>query len=260
MAPTLVNSYYVEATDNAQTALVTPSFTPSVGEIIVAKIVCADANQQVGTPAVTGFTTGTITSRVNIGTGSSGCRVAIFTCAVTASAAGTFSSGTFTTGNVARAMVVERWSNAQLAATPATASILVDTAAPFTQTITTAANNSVVSYAMADWQAANAPSGVAYVGDTATPTAEQSPTNMPNIMYNYWLYQAAATAGSQTWGTSAPASNSMTGAAIEIQDSGGGPQTYNVPVDDNRGLTDQLQTEYTPGPGTMVWTTSVGIG
>lgn len=222
MAPTLANSYKVEDTAAATTALVTAAFTPAAGELLVVKIVCGDADQTIGTLAVTGFTlVSAFASRVNVGTTGSGCRAAIFTAFVNASASGTVSSGTFV-NTQPRGMCVERWTNAQLAGTPATASILVDTAAPYTQTITTAANGSVLSYTMADWSGTS-PAGAAFVGDTATPTQEQAATNSAGNVTGYWLYQAAATAGSQTWGMSAPSSASnYTGACIEIQDAGGG--------------------------------------
>lgn len=220
MALTLVTSQYVERTSTASTAIVTPSWTPAAGNLLVIKIITGDAGQTFGTPAASGFTTGTVTSRVDVGTSGASCRVGLWTCSVTASAAGTLSSGTFS-GTRVDAMCVEEWSGWALAATPATASSVADATSPWTTSITTAQASSVVSYAIGDWNAVD-PSTTAFSGDTATPSRSHADTFISGQMSCWWLYQAAATAGAQTIGLSAPSGITTTTAAIEIQDAGGG--------------------------------------
>jgi hypothetical protein len=49
--PSLIASYFVKQDAVNLTALVTPSFTPAIGEIIVVKGVTADANITYATPS-----------------------------------------------------------------------------------------------------------------------------------------------------------------------------------------------------------------
>jgi hypothetical protein len=221
MAPTLVNSYLTEINVNDQTSLVSVSFTPVTGELMVVKAASSDASQTHGaTPSVTGFTMGTWTQRVTNGTGSSSTRTSIYTALVTTGGvSGTVTLGVATNTQM-HSMVVERWSNAQLAGTPVLINTSIDTTSPWTTAVTTAAANSVLSYVCADWAGLNS-SGVAFTGDTATPTQEQTATFQTGQYTVYWLYQAAVSAGSNTVGLSAPAGMTLNTAGIEIQDAGG---------------------------------------
>lgn len=221
MALTLVNTEYVENATTGTTAIVTGSFTPAAGELLVVKIVNGDANQTFGTIAVTGFTlVSSFVSQVNVGTDGASCRVGIWTAFVNTSAAGTVSSGTFTNSR-ARAMAVERWTGASLAGTPSTSSTVADATTPWTSTLTTAQNGSVASYVLGDWNAID-PATTAFSGDTATPTRSHADTFLTGSMTVWWLSQVAATAGAQTIGISAPSGITTTTAAIEIQDASGG--------------------------------------
>lgn len=195
----------------ANTSLVTASFTPPTGAIVVAKIVCADAGQTITTP--TGLT---FTSRVNVGTFNASTRTAIFT-AVGANAAVTVTAAFGGTANI-RALIVEVYSAAQLAGTPATNSIVAGSGAP-TSTITTVGTSSIVSWANGDWAAIDGSSSRAY-RSSATETAYHRVTGQDTA---YAAYQAAASAGSQTYGLTAPVGQTYTMAAIEIQDSGAAP-------------------------------------
>ena len=219
MAPTLVNSYLTSITALNLTSLVSTSFTPNVGELIVVKAATADAATTVGTPSASGFTLGTVTSRVNNGVSGSSTKTALFTASVTASAAGTITL-TVAGSALPHMMVVERWSSAQLAGSPVVANTTTDATSPWTTAITTAAANSVISYICADWAAVST-AGVAFSGDTATPTQEQTAINVSGQYSVYMLYQAAASAGSNTIGLSAPSGMTLNTAGIEIQDSGG---------------------------------------
>lgn len=196
----------------ATTSLVTASFTPPAGSVVLAKVVCGDAVQTI--TSVTGLT---FTSRVNVGTSGSSSRAAIFTAsgggsAVTVTAA--FGGST----NV-RALVVEVWTGAQLAATPATGSVVAGSGAP-TNTITTAAAGSTVAWVNGDWSAISGTTRT--YRSSAVETAYHTVANQHTV---YAAYQAAAAAGSQTYGLTAPVGQTYTMAAIEIQDSGGAVAT-----------------------------------
>jgi hypothetical protein len=188
-------------------AITTASFTPPSGSIVAAILISGDSGQTHGTP--TGLT---FTSRVNSGPASN-TRVSIWT-ATGAGSAITVGSGTFAGPSTARGLVVAVFTGAQLAGTPATHSV-TGSGAP-TDTITTVAANSVVLWVGGDWSQ-----------QTGTPTYRSSATQityktLTGQYTGYFAYQAAASAGSQTYGVSVPGGQTYNLAAIEIQDSGGG--------------------------------------
>jgi hypothetical protein len=226
VALTLVSSVKVEQNANNTTALVTASFTPAAGELLVLKASNSDASQTFSTPTVSGFTTSAWTQQVNVGTAGASCRAAIWTASVSTSAAGTATLAVANSGTFYHAMVVERWTGWALG-TPATASLTAVTTGPWTTTITTQAAGSVVSYVAGDWSGLNS-SGVAFAGDTATPTQEQAATFQSGQYTAYWLNQNAASAGANTIGLSAPSGMNITLAAIEIEVAGGGGTDANV--------------------------------
>jgi hypothetical protein len=198
--------------DTVATASVTSaSFTPPSGSIVVAKIILSDANLNISGSLTGGLT---FTSRVNAGTSNSSTRVAIYT-ATGAGSAVTVSAAFVGNGN-ARALIVEVWTGAQLAGTPATHSLVGAGSAP-SDSITTAAANSVVSWGNGDWAATN---GAATYRSSATQTSLHWVSGLHTA---YTAYQAAASAGAQTYGLTAPTGQNPTLAAIEIQDSGGAP-------------------------------------
>jgi hypothetical protein len=118
VAPSLITSYYVQISPQGTSALVTPSFTPSNGEVLVIKLVTWDSAAAMGAP--TGgsqtYTSGSSTPRAASTNGvastppSSPARPGSMTVSSTPST------------SLRGSMVVERWSGAQLAATPVTAS------------------------------------------------------------------------------------------------------------------------------------------
>lgn len=195
----------------ANTSLVTASFTPPSGSIVVAKVVCADASQTSTTP--TGLT---FTSRINTGLAGSSTRTVIYT-AVGGGSAVTVTAAFAGTAN-RRALIVEVWTLAQLAATPATHSVTNGSGAP-TDTITTVAAGSVVSWVDGDWSAIDGTATRAY-RSSAVETAFHWVSGQHTV---YAAYQAAAAAGSQTYGLTAPTGQTYGLAAIEIQASGGAP-------------------------------------
>jgi hypothetical protein len=195
----------------ANTSLVTAAFTPPSGSIVVAKVVSGDAGQTHTTP--TGLT---FTSRVNVGTFNASTRCSIFT-AVGAGASVSITAAFAGTAN-ARGLIVEVWTSAQLAATPATGSVVAGSGAP-TNTITTVAANSTVTWLNGDW-AAIAPGTPAY---RSSATATITPKNLSGQYSAYAAQQTAASAGSQTYGLTAPTGQTYTLVSIEIQATGGAP-------------------------------------
>lgn len=205
------------------TALVTASFTPATGDVLVVKGVAADAGMTWGTPTGGGWT---YTNRVNIGTAANTTRVAIWTAPV--GAGGTAMTVSLTPAGLSNwhSMVVEVWSSAQLAASPAVASTNAGSGAP-TQALTTAAPGSVVSWCNGDW-AAVSPASRTF---RDAPTDEGVHDGSTTQYVAYYAYQAAASAGSQTFGLTAPTGQTYSIAGIEIQAAAGaaagdeGPQT-----------------------------------
>lgn len=194
----------------ANTSLVTASFTPPSSSIVLAKVICADAGQIAGTP--TGLT---FTSRINVGTSGASTRNAIFTATGAGSAVTV--TATFSGTTAASALIVEVWTSAQLAGTPATHSVVAGSGAP-TDALTTVGTGSVVSWIDGDWAALSGTSRT--YRSSATETAYHQSTGQHTV---YAAYQAAASAGSQTYGLTLPTGQTYTLASIEIQDSGGAP-------------------------------------
>jgi hypothetical protein len=197
-------------------SLVTASFTPPSGSVIVAKVVGADA---LGTQAMTSITISgsavTFTSRVNnivlnhtpvaIATAPGGGVATTVTAAFTSAGLG-----------VQRILIVSVWAGAQLAGTPATNVLDQGTNVAPSSTLTTVAANSVVDAVVGDWAAIDGTSRT--YRSSAT---EQTYHTLTGAYTVYAFHQAAATAGSQTYGLTAPTGQTPTLAAIEIQASGG---------------------------------------
>ena len=213
MAPTLVNSYLVVQSADNTTACTTTAFTPANGEVIVVKALTADGGQTISTP-----TGGSLvyTSRANIGTASQTCEASIFTAVVGTSPGSMSVSVGFSGSAIWHSILVERWSGAQLDATPAIIQTTQAAGTAPSTTITTEAANSVVSWAIGDWSATS-PTGHAY---RSSATEEGVHNGSPSQYVGYYAYQAAASVGSQTVGMTAPTQRpSIVG--IEVQASGG---------------------------------------
>src|ERR1039457_567318 len=189
--PTLVASYPVYDVSTDTASLVTPSFTPAAGEILVIKGITAARSQTMSTPAGGGLT---YTLRKS-DTTASHVAAYIWTAPVTVSSPMTVTVAV-SGSSVPHSIVVERWSSAKLAATPATCDT-TGTGAPST-TVTTVAANSQVSWLNGDWTAVNGASRT-YNTTSAAP-AEDGSTTTTGQYTAYYATQAAATAGSQTLG------------------------------------------------------------
>lgn len=213
MAPTLVNSYLVVQSANNATTLTTASFTPSDGEILVVKSVTGDTSIVIGT--ATGGSL-TYTSRATVTT-SSKCAARIFTAPVVTSPGSMTVSVPYSGGTGWHSMLVERWSTAQLAGSPAVVQTTQGAGTAPSATVTTVAANSIVSWAIGDWNAAS-PASRAY---RSSATDEGVHDGSTGNYVAYYAYQAAAASGAQTIGMTAPTQNpSIVG--IEIQEGASG--------------------------------------
>jgi hypothetical protein len=201
------------------TSLATAAFTAPLNSIVVVKASNADASQTIGTPTATGYT---FTSRINVGTSGSNCRAAIFTGVGTGVSRAV--TVTFASTSQERGIVVEVWTGASLAGTPATDSFIASGTGAPSDAITTTGTNSVVTWMSEDFNDAD--------GTTRTysPTATETAYHRSAGYAAYQAYQSAASAGSQTYGISTPSAQKATMASLELQDSGGAAPTPQLPI------------------------------
>jgi hypothetical protein len=207
--PTLAASYFAAQDSSNANSLVTPSFTPSANDVLVIKAIVSDGYSNFGSPSGGGLTW---TSRVNIGpTGTS--RVGLWTATV----GGSPSAMTVTLPHsgypLPHGMLVERWTGAKLAGSPAVASSSGSGSAP-SATCTTVAAQSVVSWVNSDHSIGT---GARTYRSSATEDSYHV-VSVPFSGYTgYWAWQTAAAAGAQTCGLTAPASQVWELAGVEIQ-------------------------------------------
>jgi hypothetical protein len=212
MAPSLITSYYVQISPQGTSALVTPSFTPSNGEVLVIKLVTWDSAAAMGAP--TGGSQ-TYTSRIINAPGGFNEWAGIYTAVISGSPGAMTVSSTPST-SLRGSMVVERWSGAQLAATPVTSSSTGFAAA--SGSITPSSGTSVISWCAGDAQSVD-PSTRAYLA-----SATQDGLRDDHVGANgcdYHAYQSSTGTGSQSYGLSAPTGMQYVTVAIEVQASGG---------------------------------------
>lgn len=215
MAPTLVASYFLQSPISGDSStLVTASFSPT-DEIIVVKAQTWDKATASGTPSGGGLT---YTSQVTIAPGVFATYGRIFTAAAVGSPGSMTVTLSAPAASSYHSMVVERWSGAQLAATPATASANYSSASAPSATITTVAANSVVSWLNGDAQSVD-PATAAYLSSATNDGLADGHSGTDTVQYYAW--QNAATAGSQTFGMSLPNTQKWSVAAIEIQAASG---------------------------------------
>lgn len=206
MAISLVATYPSAHSSTFSTSpLVSPSFTPAAGEVLVVKV----AGNATWTITGGGLTW---TQRAAQTSSSSLTPVRIFTATVGSSPVAMTVTATRAGATEVGYMLLERWAGAKLAATPANASASrANSGGALSYTITTAAANSVVTWIDADWYE-NAVSGTYASGAT------QEDWYHFNGWYTvYAAWQSAAAAGAQTVGMTQPASQSYSSAAVEIQ-------------------------------------------
>lgn len=226
MAPTLTASFPLASSAKDTSTLTTSAFTPGVSDVIVVKGASEDHLCVGGTPTATGLT---FTLRAS-SAAANNAWVGVWTAVVASSSSITVSSSW--SGNAGfHSATVERWTSAQLAATPATNATKTGTGAPST-TITTVAANSVVSWANADW-AAVAPGTPAY---RSSATQEQLDDHSTADYVAYHAWQSAAAAGSQTLGLTAPTGQTWTLIGVEVQASTTAPALAPPPISQYSGF------------------------
>lgn len=218
MAPSLVASYFLQQNTTVATALVTPSFTPSNGEVIVVKLATWDSGTSMGTP--TGGSQ-TYTSRIAVAPGGFRPWVGIYTAVISASP-GSMTVSSTPSASARYSMTVERWSSASLAATPVTNSggTTNGGSGAAASALTTSAANSVLSWVAGDAQALS-PATRAYL-NSATDEGVRDGSSGSNGV-EYFAYQDVAVAGSTSFGLSAPTGMQWCIAGIEVLDAAAGP-------------------------------------
>lgn len=210
---TVVHSFAGSTTATAKSAT---SFTPAVGDIVLVQNVAEDAIMTLTAPTATGLT---FTQYANLGTSGATTRVAGWYAKVATSQAYVISYG----ANAGRGAgwtsgVVKWYTGADLAATPATHTLLSAGSQP-SDSITTVGTNSVVDWIGGDWAAvAGTP---AYRSSAVEDFKDQTGSGVHYCAY--YAHQTAAVAGAQTYGMTAPSGQTSTLAGIEILDTGAGP-------------------------------------
>jgi len=211
MAATLVDAMSVNsATNSSILILTTASFTPSAGELLIVKAAIENSYTTFDDPTTTGEVI-TWTKQYESVVGNK-CVATIWSGLVTVGGSGTTVSLKTVSGssNAWTSMVVERWSGAQIAASPAIGYLSGQST---TTTITTTGTGSYVSYVDGDWNAITPGTPVYASGATQENIHDKS----PNIYVAYYAYQTAPTAGVQTFGLTAPTNRVDTLIGIEIQ-------------------------------------------
>jgi len=211
MAVTLVDAMGVNATTNSSIyILTTVSFTPSAGELIIVKAVIENSQTEFDDPTTTGESitwTKQYSSRIT-----NTCMAVIWSGIVAVGGTGVTVSIVKSSGSPSEwaSMAVERWAGAQVAAAPAIGFLLGQST---TTTITTTGTGSYVSYVNGDWNAV-APGTPAYASSAVQENIHDKSTS---TYVAYYAYQAAPTAGVQTFGLTSPSSRKDTLIGIEIQ-------------------------------------------
>jgi hypothetical protein len=209
--PILVTSYFAQSSVNGDTTtLNTPSFTPANGEVIVVKTITWDSGTPSGTPSGGSLT---YTRRSTAAPGGFNGYATIFTSVVSGSPGSMSVTLSAPAGSCYHSMVVERWSGAKLATTPATSSPINGGGAP-TATITTTAAGSIVTWASMDENSRD-PTGHTYLSGAIEDGIADGHASTSSV--HYYAYQTASATGVQTIGMSLPSTQQWVMTGIEIQ-------------------------------------------
>jgi hypothetical protein len=228
VAPSLITSYYVQISPQGTSALVTPSFTPSNGEVLVIKLVTWDSAAAMGAP--TGGSQ-TYTSRVINAPGGFNQWCGIYTAVISGSP-GSMTVSSTPSVSLRGSMVVERWSGAQLAATPVTATS-ASLGAPASGSITPSAGTSIISWCAGDVASVD-PATKAYLNSATNEGVRDDHVGSNGV--DYHAYASSTGSSSQSYGLSAPTGMTYVTAAIEVQASGGAAATYPTNLEQRRRL------------------------
>lgn len=218
MAIGLIASYQLKSSAQGTTALTTPSFTPSNGEVITIGMESWDT-----TVTMTASNTGsqTVVNQVTEQPGgfNSFCRIA--TIVVSGSPGSMTISGT-PSASARYSMTVERWSSAQLAATPVT-NANTNTTGAAQSTITPSAAGSVIVWVSSDSQSVD-PSTRTYAGSGTDDGIRDDHVGANGVGYHG--YQTSTGNTSQTYGLTAPTGQKWVICGIEVQASGGSAPAF----------------------------------
>ncbi len=207
--PILINAYDVGNNAAGDGTVTTTAFTPVTGDLIVIKATTSDGASPLATPTATGG--GISWTKQVERTTSLYCYVVIWTGTVTAGSPSITVSMATVGAPLDMMMLVEHWRCAQLAATPAITSTSGAASAPIA-TITTTANNSVVSWI----SAAPVISSIDLFNfrtHAATPEAQYTFFDLSATT----AYQSAPNLGSQTLGLTTPDGQDYSLIGIELQ-------------------------------------------
>lgn len=213
---------YSLATQVGDSALVTPSFTPSEGEIIVVKLLDeAEGTQSAGGPSGGGLTF-TRQQLINV---AGQALAALWTATVGPSPSAMTITVPALTTHPNWSALVERWPAGTTLGAVALAAGATGSGAPLAS-LTTTAPNSTLSWAVGDWNAV-AP-GTPVYRDSAVQEAVHD--RSPNNYVGYFAYQAEPAAGSHDFGLTSPAGQKWSAVGVEIKavPSGGGPATVTL--------------------------------
>jgi hypothetical protein len=193
------------------------SFTPAAGAVLVVK--ASSGVPEIMPTSVSGGGL-TWTSRFSFSPASQS-PIVLFTAVVGAgpSAMTVTVTYTATTGPLQSGAVLEQWTSAALASTPALSTGTTDTTAPYQATITPTTVGSVISAMAADFTASSTTSPTLLSGATLTNRFASSGT----VVLNCFSQPVAVAGTSQTFGMSAPTGQSVDLGAIEILDSSSVP-------------------------------------
>lgn len=215
MAISLAGSYYVQISPQGTTTLTTASFTPANGDVLVIKMGTWDTGSPLGAP--TGGSQ-TYTSRVINAPGGFNQWAAIYTAVVSGSP-GSMTVSSTPSVSLRGSMLVERWSGAQLAASPVTHS--ASGAGTAAGTLTPAGGaSSVISWTAGDVNSVD-PATRAYLGSGTGDGLRDDHVGSNGV--DYYGYQSSTGSGAQSYGLSAPTGMGWVIAGIEIQAVAGGP-------------------------------------
>jgi hypothetical protein len=218
--PAFVTSYLAQSATTGDTStLVTPSFTPASGELIVVKAATWDGGTASGTPSGGSLT---YTRKSTAAPAGFFGYCTIFTATVGSTPGAMTVTLSAPAGSCYHSMVVERWTGAQVAATPATNTVTSGAGTTPSAAITTTASNSIITWVSVD-ENSNDPTGRIYLSSATEDGLADG--HLQSDTVQYYAYQTAGSAGTQTIGMSAPSNQQWAMTGIEILAQGTQPTT-----------------------------------
>ena len=212
--PSLITSYFAVSSLSGDTSsLSTPSFTPSNGEVLVVKSATWDTGTPSGVPSGGGQT---YTQRAVAAPGGFASYSTIYTAVVSGSPGSMTVSLAPPGSSCYHSMVVERWSSAQLAGTPATNGTVHGTNSAPSATLTSTGTNSIITWVNSDENSRD-PATRTYLSSATDDGVADGHSQSSSV--HYYAYQTAASAGTQTIGLSAPGAQNWGLVGIEILNS-----------------------------------------